>query len=221
VTGYTLKLARPDNPADCLAEPLLSCLQSPPWVAYPTFGDLYLSDVNDDPDMENEYEAGLGLWAASVQILFEALCRWSGGIPVRISLSMQAGLSGLVDKLTGRAVEGEWTVQSSPLIDPELVQSMTTYGWEAAMWTALPDGEATALSRGCITMCDLEHLVRRGDIPWWLSHGYKEPFLMGHTPSLTMAAVADLVRKEVSISVQVTEYPFVPHRVRLHRRWTA
>lgn len=221
MTGYTLKLARPDNPDDCLAEPLLSHLQSPPWVAYLTFGDLYLSDVNDNPDLENEYEAGLGLWAVSVRILFEALCRWSGGIPARISLSRQAGLAELVDKLTGRAAEGEWTVQSSPLIDPELVQSMTIYGWEAAMWTALPDGEAAALSRGSMTMPDLEQLVRGGDVPWWLSHGYKEPFLTGHTPSLTMAAVADLVRKEVGIPVQVTEEPFVPHRVRMHRRWTA
>jgi hypothetical protein len=217
VTGYTLMLARPDNPADCLAEPLLSCLHSPPWVAYLTFGDLYLSDVNDDPDLENDYEAGLVLWARSVQILFEALCCLSGGIPVRISLSRQAGLAGLVAKVTGRAAEGKWTVQSSPLIDPELVQSMTTYGWEAAMWTALPDGEAAAP----ITMRDLEHLVRRGDIPWWLSHGYKEPFLTGHTPSLTKGAVADLVRKEACIPVQVTEERFVPHRVRLHRRWTA
>lgn len=221
MTGYTLKLARPANPADCLAEPLLSHLQLPSWVAYLTFGDLYLSDVNDDPDLENEYAAGLGLWASSVRILFEALCRWSGGIPVWISLSRTAGLAELADKLTGRVAEGEWTVQSNPLIDPELVQSMTTYGWEAAMWTALPDGEAAAVSRGSMTLPDLERLVRGGDVPWWLSHGYKEPFLTGHTRSLIMAEVAELVRKEVGIPVQVTEEPFVPHRVRLHRRWTA
>lgn len=221
MTCYTLKLARPDNPADCLAEPLLSLLQSPPWVAYLTFDDLYLSDVNDDPDLEDEYEAGIDLWTACVQTLFEAFCRWSEGIPVWISLSRQSGLAGLVNKLTGRAAEGEWTVQSSPLIDPELVQSMTTYGWEAAMWTALPDGEATVLSRGSMTMPALEQLVRGGDVAWWLSHGYKEPFLTGHTPSLTMAAVADLVQKEVGIPVQVMEESFVPHRVRMHRRWTA
>ena len=153
--------------------------------------------------------------------LFESLYRWSGGIPVRISLSRHAGLAELVDKLTGRAVEGEWTVQPSPLINPELVQSMTTYGWEATMWTALPDGEAAALSRGSMTMPDLEQLVRGGNVPWWLSHGYKEPFLTGYTPSLTMVAVADLVRKEVGIRVQATEEPFVPHRVRMHRRWRA
>jgi hypothetical protein len=221
MTGYTLRFACPTSPADCLDEPLLSYLLSPPWVAYLTFGDLYLSDVNDDTDLENEYEAGLVLWAASVRILFEALCRWSGGISVWISLSRRAGLAGLADKLTGRAVESEWTVQSRPLITPDLVQSMTTYGWAAAMWTALPDGKAAALSRGSMRMPDLEQLVRGGDITWWLSHGYKEPFLTGHTPSLTMSAVADLVRKEVGIPVQFTEEPFVPHRVRLHRRWMA
>jgi hypothetical protein len=220
VTDYTLTLARPANLDDCLAEPLLSLVQSPPWVAYLTFRNLYLSDVNDDPDLEDEYEAGLDLWTACVQTLFEALCRWSGGIPVRISLSGQAGLAKLVDKLIGRAAEGEWTVQSSPRIDPELVQAMTTYGYEPAIWTALPEGEASALSRGSMRMSDLEQLVRVRGIPWWLSHGYKEPFLTGHTPSLSMAAVADLVRKEIRIPVQVTEEPFVPHRVRLHRRGT-
>lgn len=217
---YALKLARPDNPNDCLAEPLMSLLKSPPWIAYLTFDDLYLSDVNDDPDLENEYEAGLGLWTTCVRALFEALCRWSGDIPVLISLSRKAALARFVDKLIGNAAECEWTVQSSPLIHPELVQSMTTYGWEAAIWTALPGGEAAAISRGCMTMPDLERLVRGGDALWWLSHGYKEPFLMGHTLSLTMAAVADMIRKEVGIPAQVTEDPFVPHRVRLHRRWT-
>jgi hypothetical protein len=221
VTEYMLKLAWPDNPDDCLAEPLLSLLQSPPWVVYLTFGDLYLSDVNDDPDLENEYEVGLGLWTVCVRTLFEALCRWSGGIPVRVSLSRQAGLAELVGKLIGRAAVVEWMVQPSPRIDPELVESMATFGWEAAIWTALPDGEAAALSRGSILMPDLEQLIPRGDVPWWLSHGYKEPFLTGHTPSLSMAAVADLIRKEVRIPVQVTEEPFVPHRVRMHRRWTA
>jgi hypothetical protein len=221
MTGYVLKLARPVNPDDCLVEPLLAYLQALPWVAYLTIDDLYLSDVNDDPDREHEYEAGLGLWAASVQVLFDTLCRWSGGIPVRISLSKRGGLAERVNKWARGLAEGEWMVQSSPRIEPELVQSMTTYGWEAALWTALADGEAAVLFRGSMTMLELEHLVRGEAVPWWLSHGYKEPFLMGHTPALTIVAVADLIRKEVDMPVQVAEVPFVPHRVRMHRRWTA
>lgn len=219
MTGdYTLKLASSANPADCLAEPLLSYLHSPPWVAYLTLGELYLSDVNDEPDLENEYEAGMGIWATSVQRLFETLCRWSGGIPVHISLSRKAGLT---DKLFGRAAEDEWTVQSSPLIDPELVQSMSSFGWEAAMWTTLPDGEAATLSKGTMRVSDFEQLLRRGAVSWWLSHGYKEPFLVGHTALLTRAALANLVRREVGIPVQVNEEPFIPHRVRVHRRGRA
>lgn len=220
MTDYTLNFSCPDNAEDCLVEPLASLGVTSPWVTYLTFRELYLSDVNDEPDMENEYEAGLGLWTACVRALFEALCRWSGGIPAWISLTRPTGLTVLVDKLIGRAAEYEWTVQSGPLIDPEFVQSMTTYGWEAAMWTALPDGEAAAVSRGSMILPDLERLVRGGHLPWWLSHGYKEPFLTGHTRSLTMAAVAELVREEVGIPVRVTEEPFVSHRVRLHRSWT-
>jgi hypothetical protein len=221
MTGYTLTLAHPADPADCLAESLLTLLHAPPWVAYLTFGDLYLSDVNDDPNLENEYETGLDLWAASVPTLFEALCRWSGGTPAWISRTRKAGLAELADKLVGSAVEDEWTIQSSPHIDPALVYSMTTYGWAPAMWTSLQDGDAAALSQRSITVPDLEPLVRGGDVPWWFTHGYKEPYLTGHIPSLSTAAMSGLVRKRVSVPVQVTEEPFVPHRIRQHRRWTA
>lgn len=221
MTRYTLKFACPDNPTDCLAKPLLPLLQSPPWIAYLTLDDLYLSDVNDDPNLENEYEAGLDIWTVCVQTLSKALNYWSRGTPVRICLYKQSKLSWLVDKLTDRVTEIELIMKPSPLIDPEFVQSMTTYGWKAVIWTALSDGEDAAISPGSVTMADLERLVRESDVPWWLSHGYKEPFLVGHTPSLTIAAVADLVRKEASIPVQIAEEPFVPHRVRMHRRWTA
>jgi hypothetical protein len=217
VTHFAFEFARPEDPADCIPEPLARWGRASLWTAYLTFGDLYLADVNDDPELEDVHEKGLDLWPASVRGVFEVLRGWFGGTGVDITLTARSGLPGLVDALTGRTAADAWAVQAAPRFEEEFVHSLATYGWRPAIWTALPAGEAARVSGGFLTTADLERLVESGGVSWWLSHGYKEPFVAGYTPSLAVADVAAMIGRARDVPVRVTGDPFVPHRVRLHR----
>lgn len=218
MTDYQLTLAQAETPGDCIAEPFLQLVRLPSWVAYLTFERRYLEDVNDDPDMEDEYGVGLTLWVERVQQLHSTLCRQFGGTPVQISVFSQGRMKRLVDMLT-RSVDQELTVQAVNTIDPEILYRMTTYGGEATMWTSLP-GEARSYGLG-ESMPALGELIRERALPWWISHGYKEPFLAGDTRMLTVTAMARLIQTEVGIPVEVADEAFVPHRVQMHRRFTS
>ena len=86
------------------------------------------------------------------------------------------------------------TVEEVGTVDPDMVEGLTTYGGTAMMWTSLPEAS------------------------WGVSHGYKEPFLVAHVPALSGAALGELIQAQTGDRVEMADDPFVPHRVRMHRR---
>jgi hypothetical protein len=185
VSRYALVFARAQDWADCLPDALLALATETPWVAYMTFDGSYLSDVNDRPGLEDDYDEGLRYWAnTAVPALLSWLADWSGGRVVRIAQAR-----------TGST----WSRDETIGVDPAVVESMSTYGWPPTFWTAADRG------------ADVRAM------PWWVTHGYKEPFVTGHTPGLTSIVIAQRLRDAIGVAVEVVDEPFVPHRVRAHR----
>lgn len=198
---YSVRIAQPADAADCVAEAALSLAWAALWIAYPTIGAAYLSDLNDDPEREDEYGEGLERWVASVQAIFGTLLALAPGTPLQLAASTQGG---------------RWTAEAISSIDPELVEAIASFGSAPTLWTVVPQAAGELNVRGAISTYEVQRLIR--PIGWWIAPGYKEPFLVGHTPSVTAEAVADDVRQRSQLPIGLSDDLFVPHRVRMHWR---
>jgi hypothetical protein len=201
VNDFRVVLAPPESVEDCVPEPFLPLVRVPPWVAYPTLGRRYLADVNDEPDLDVEYDLGLGRWVEVVRSLLRALFLRSPGRPVQISVPVQAR-AGQAAPGAGGGADRALPVGEPGNLDPDLLDGLTTYGGAATMWTSLP-GAASVVTTSMLAE----------SAPWWVSQGYKEPFLVAHVPAL-----GELINAQARVWVEQAGDPFVPHRIRMHRR---
>ena len=178
-------VARPASPSDCLPPAFLPLAGPDLWIASLTVGNHYLADLNDDPEAESAFDAGLELWP---------ICIEDDGTAIQLTVS---GRNQTVSNI-GHA----------PTVDHDEISGLTTYGNVATLWSSVV---GSGMSRA--------ELLQNDALPWWLSHGYKEPYLVGHAPTIDLAELTALIRDQTEHPVEASPTLFVPHRIRIHQRY--
>jgi hypothetical protein len=149
--------------------------------------------------LEDEFNLGNDLWPTCVERVLGVLSRAHPDAPFSLTVS---GSDVQVDRMA-----------SSPEIDPDEIDGLTTYGNVATMWGAISN------NRTQLSDISLEGIRTEANLAWWVSHGYKEPFLIGDSLSSLVGEDHAFVVNDATIRVEQTADLFVPHRIRMHKRF--
>jgi hypothetical protein len=213
-----LTLTEPRDPRDCLQQPLLPlCFPGGHLsIASLAVEHLYLADINDDPDREEEYDKGLNVWASCVRQLFEWFRIRLGGSGAELRYIQHGNFPG---SFWNRAASKEsWEIAWLEGPEPEKILSLSTFGADPIVWTSIGDLVERSEEKVLIPTDQLLELVRSGRIRWWMTHGYKEPYLVIYDV-LSFTALASALQSGLSLPVlPMGETKFIPHRVRMHQR---
>ncbi len=181
-----LRCARAHESSDCLHERLTPLVPDrPAIVLYGTLNGIYLDDLGDRPGMVDEWDEADESWLDAARSAYAAISRTAGPTPSRLTRG-------------GRA----WRVEIETEIPRDMLSSLASFGTDAVVWTSLPE---TSLR---LSDSQVREILERA--PWWIAHGYKEPFLViGGRESLDSVAI--------ELGAVTDQGCFHPHRVRAHR----
>lgn len=188
MTGrFELRCAQPQRLADCLHDELVLLLaHQPAFIVYGALGGIYLEDIGDDPERADEWDVGDEKWLDRAGLVYRKITTLAPSSPVRLTRRQR-----------------RWKVTPEPEVSRDMLSALASFGTDPILWTTLSD------SRRFANDTDLAAAIEH--VPWWIAHGYKEPFLairMGESIE-SLARVLDAA---------VDESPFCPHRLRAHEK---
>ncbi len=184
---FGLRCAHPECLMDCLHHDLHSLVaHRPALILYGALDGIYLEDVNDDPDRADEWAAGDDQWLDRVGLAYRTFARRAVDTPMRVTR-------------LGRG----WIAVPEPEIPRDMLSALAGFGTDPILWAGLTGPCRFASGRDLAAALD--------QAPWWIAHGYKEPFLLIGTrePIESMARALDAA---------IDRSPFRPHRLRAHAK---
>jgi hypothetical protein len=184
---FELRCALPERLADCVHDELAFFVaHRSALILYGALGGVYVEDIGDDPDRADEWDAGEETWLDRARSAYPTLITRGGGLPVRLSRQQRG-----------------WTAAPEPELPRDMLSALASFGTDPVLWTALSKPRRFAN--------DLDLAAALDNAPWWLAHGYKEPFLVIGTRE----PIESIAR---ALDAAVDPSPFRPHRVRAHAK---
>jgi len=186
-SGFELRCARTECLAHCVHEQLAFLVAlRPAVILYGSVNGIYIEDVNDDPDRADEWYAAEETWLDRAYAAHQKLIAGESGFAMRVSRRHRGWIA---------TVEAE--------VPREMLSALASFGTDPVLWTTLPE------PRSFGSDLDLARVLQ--DVPRWLVHGYKEPFLVIGTRE-PVAVIAQI------LDAAITSSPFCPHRARTHAK---
>lgn len=213
----TIRWTTSSHVSDWFDPPLSNLLEATQsLIVYLSIGDTYLDDANDIPQLEAAYTQGLATWTNFIPELFATITAWSGGKPFMASYKESSPWHWLRETLLGKRVSPQaWEVAIQTTMTSELVYSMTTYGWYPVLWSSFT---METIPKYATTQA-LRQLLNHSKNSWWMTHGYKEPYILIAYHSERMNDLVNLLEKATNLPVHYAiKDSFVPHRIRIHQQ---
>ena len=184
---FELRCARPQCLADCIHDKLVFLIpHQTAFIIYGALGGVYLEDVNDDPERADELDVADEKWLEHACLVYSKISALTPSSPMR---------------LTRR--RWKWTVAPEPEVTRDVLSALASFGTDPILWTTLSS------SHGSANDSDIARAMEHA--PWWIAHGYKEPFLVIKTGE-SIGSIA------AALDARVDPVLFRPHRVRAHER---